>query len=116
MKRVETVLSTQQYAEVVDFCEKHGLSVYALLKRAVLDYIGLKTLPPETSEMTDSEASIARVAERLSTIPKEGIDLLLRIIDTMLEIPPAEMVRILQTAKEEKSKRSGDMEKVPLQR
>lgn len=119
MKRVETVLSTQQYAEVQEFCKKHGLSVYALLKIAVLDHIGLKTLPPGTpgtSEMTDREASIAGAAESLSTMPKEDYDLLLAILDWFTRTPPADVKRILQTVKEEKSKRSGDMEKVPLQR
>ena len=79
MKRVETVLSTQQYAEVQEFCKKHGLSVYALLKIAVLDHIGLKTLPPGTpgtSEMTDREASVAGAAESLSTMPKERMAVL----------------------------------------
>lgn len=120
MKRVETVLSTQQYAEVVEFCKKHGLSVYALLKRAVLDHIGLKTPPPGTSEMTDRETSIARAAESLSTMPKEDSDLLIAVLDWFLRTPPPEIARILQTEKakrgEGKKDRSGDMQKVPPQR
>lgn len=43
MRKVETHVNNVEYVEIVNFCERNGISVYSLVKQAVFDYIESRT-------------------------------------------------------------------------
>ncbi len=79
MKKVEASFNNEQYEKILEYCRRHGISVYRLVKEAVWDYIEKYPISPsdkgggrsksgEVDELESLEELVRRVHKRVKEL------------------------------------------------